>query len=78
MQKSEIWDYEQEWRSVILFYEKPFPIKSKGVVEIALQAVKSVIFGLLMSDAEIKEKCRELKSDKSCAHTLLKKPFRMK
>ncbi|MDY0204626.1 MAG: DUF2971 domain-containing protein [Desulfovibrio desulfuricans] len=71
--KSDRWKYEKEWRTVIKFHETERQNNNFGVVSIDQRAIKSVTFGISMSDSEVNKKYKEIKSDEKCAHISLRK-----
>lgn len=76
--KGKIWEYEEELRMPVYIDEKEdFEwIKQdvcKGLCRLPKDAVKSILFGAAMPEDEIKERCREIRSQADCNHILLQR-----
>lgn len=83
LEKSDQWEYEKEWRSIIVLDKNylDFPWKNifsrgkeiKGIFEISKDCITSVTFGAMMKDSHIKAKCRHIRSQLGCEHIELKR-----
>ena len=67
-----MWEYEQEWRSLILFIGRDKQ-KINPVQPLAPSSIKSVIFGMSIAQEEIRRKCRSLRKLSEYDHVSFKK-----
>ena len=60
--KSEIWEYEEEWRIIIRLADRKDKNSVYPVQKIPSRAVNCVIFGMAAPEYSIWQKCREIKT----------------
>ncbi len=73
--KGDIWAYEDEWRVVVSLDDKNIPWKDseKGIAYISPSNIVSIIFGASMPMEDIKNYCRQIRTQAECKNIKLKR-----
>lgn len=70
--KSDLWEYEQEWRLLISFLSEGGS-RVGELIQLSPSSVSSVIFGMEMSDEDIRKKCCAIRSLGEYSHVKFKR-----
>lgn len=76
--KSSVWSYEKEFRAVTNLNYSPeidwIDIKN-GIAKLDKNIVCSITFGAAMTETEVDDKCKEIRSQKDCEHITLQQAY---